>query len=201
MKITDLKKTIGDLTIDIPMLTLEEGKIHGIVGPNGCGKTVLLKMIMGIIEPDGGKIDYEGVDMRDITMMSQRPYLMKRNVYQNIIYPLTIRGLTPDEEKIDAMLDRVGMLGKKDQYSGSLSSGERQKVSFLRALIFHPRVIIMDETLANLDADSSKLFSEMIREQQKEDGSTWIIVSHQWDQYNDLFDEVHFMEKGRIVEK
>ena len=199
MKITDLKKNIGDFSLDIPELTLEEGKIHGIVGPNGCGKTVLLKILMGIIEPDEGIVDYEGVDMRDITMMSQRPYLMKRSVYQNIVYPLTIRGIKPDETKINAMLERVGMLDKKDQYSGSLSSGERQKMSFLRALVFHPHIIIMDETLANLDAESSKLFSDMIREQQKEDKSTWIIVSHQWDQYNDLFDEVHFMEKGKIV--
>lgn len=199
MKITDLRKTVGSFELTVPELTLEEGKIHGIVGPNGCGKTVLLKILMGIIEPDEGRIDYEGLGMKDITMMSQRPYMLKRSVYQNLIYPLTIRGIKPDEEEIDRLLDRIGMKDRKDQYSGSLSSGERQKVSFMRAMIFHPRMIMMDETLANLDADSARIFNAMIRERQEKENTTWIIVSHQWDQYNDLFDEVHFMEKGRVV--
>ena len=60
-------------------------------------------------------------------------------------------------------------------------------------------MILMDETLSNLDQDSEKLFKEMIIERHKEDGSTWLIVSHQWDGMNELFDSVHHMEKGRIV--
>ena len=199
MKITELRKTIGKTDLYIEDLNIESGLIHGLVGPNGCGKTTLLKLIMGITEPDSGSIDYEGLKPSEITMMSQRPYLMHANVYDNIVYPLKIRGMKIDQGEIDALMDRAGLLEIKDQYAGSLSSGERQKLSFLRAMVFRPKMILMDETLSNLDPDSEKLCKEMILERHKEDGSTWLIVSHQWDEMNELFDKVHHMEKGRIV--
>ena len=200
MRITELRKKIGKTDLYIEDLKIESGMIHGLVGPNGCGKTTLLKLIMGITEPDSGSIDYEGLKPSDITMVSQRPYLMHANVYDNIVYPLKIRGERPDETMIDELLDRAGILEIKDQYAGSLSSGERQKLSFIRAIVFRPKMILMDETLSNLDADSERLFREMVMERHREDGSTWLIVSHQWDEMNELFDKVHHMEKGRIVE-
>lgn len=199
MRITELRKKVGKTDLYVEDLKIESGLIHGLVGPNGCGKTTLLKLIMGITEPDSGHIDYEGLKLSDITMMSQRPYLMHANVYDNIIYPLKIRGLKIDRNEIDGLMERTGLLQIRDQYAGSLSSGERQKLSFLRAMVFRPKMILMDETLSNLDQDSEKLFKEMIIERHKEDGSTWLIVSHQWDGMNELFDKVHHMEKGRIV--
>lgn len=201
MRITELRKKVGKTDLYIEDLKIESGMIHGLVGPNGCGKTTLLKLIMGITEPDSGTVDLEGLEPTDITMMSQRPYLMHADVYDNIVYPLKIRGEKIDVKKIDELLERVGLLDIKDQYAGSLSSGERQKLSFLRAIVFKPKMILMDETLSNLDQESEALFKEMILERHREDGSTWLIVSHQWDEMNDLFDRVHHMEKGRIVEK
>lgn len=199
MRITELRKTIGKTDLYIDDLTIESGLIHGLVGPNGCGKTTLLKLIMGIVQPDSGSIDYEGLSMTDMTMMSQRPYLMHKSVYDNIVYPLKIRGEQPGCDEIEDLMERVGLLDLKDQYAGSLSSGERQKLSFIRAIIFRPKMVLMDETLSNLDADSEALFKEIIMERHREDGSTWLIVSHQWDEMNDLFDKVHHMEKGTIV--
>jgi ABC-type multidrug transport system ATPase subunit len=199
MRITELRKKIGKTDLYIENLKIENGRIHGLVGPNGCGKSTLLKLIMGIIEVDSGFIDYEGLQASEITMMSQRPYLMHKSVYDNIVYPLKIRGERINKDEINSLLERTGLLEIRDQYAGSLSSGERQKLSFLRAVVFRPKMILMDETLSNLDSDSEKLFKEIILERHKEDGSTWLIVSHQWDEMNDLFDEVHHMEKGRIV--
>jgi ABC-type multidrug transport system ATPase subunit len=201
MRITELRKKVGSTDLYIPELYIESGKIHGLVGPNGCGKTTLLKLIMGLIPPDSGTIDFEGLGPADITMMSQRPYLMHSSVYENIIYPLKIRGAAIDGKRIDDLLERAGLIGNKHQYAGSLSSGERLKLSFLRAIVFHPSLVLMDETLSNLDSESGRLFRQMIREQHSEDGSTWLIVSHQWDAMNDLFDEVHHMEKGRILQR
>lgn len=199
MRITELRKKVGKTDLYIEDLHIESGMIHGLVGPNGCGKTTLLKLIMGISEPDSGKIDLEGLEPADMTMMSQRPYLMHASVYDNIVYPLKIRGAGIDEARLNDLLERTGLMDIKDQYAGSLSSGERQKLSFLRAIVFRPKMILMDETLSNLDAESEKLFREMIIERQREDGSTWLIVSHQWDAMNELFGKVHHMEKGRIV--
>lgn len=199
MKITDLHKKIGRFELNVESLSVEPGKIHGIVGPNGCGKTVFLKLVMGILNPDRGYIDYEGILPQEITMMTQRPYLMRTSVYKNLIYPLKIRGISPDEEKMDELLDRAGLLEQKKQYARSLSSGEKQKLSFLRAMVFEPKVIIMDETLSNLDAESEELFKELISMRQKKDPATWLIVNHQWDHVNRLFEAVHYMEKGRFV--
>lgn len=199
MRITELRKKVGKTDLYIEDLKIETGMIHGLVGPNGCGKTTLLKLIMGVLEPDSGTVDLEGIGPRDITMMSQRPYLMHTTVYENIIYPLRLRGSVIDEKEIDELLERTGLLQIRDQYAGSLSSGERQKLSFVRATVFRPKLILMDETLSNLDAESGKLFREMIIERHREDGSTWLIVSHQWDAMNELFDDVFHMEKGRIV--
>lgn len=199
MKITDLKKTIGSFELNVESLHIEPGKIHGIVGPNGCGKTVFLKLVMGILEPDAGFIDYGGIAAGEMTMMTQRPYLMRTSVYKNLIYPLKIRGIRPDEEKMDRLLKRAGLFEQKKQYARSLSSGEKQKLSFLRAMVFEPRLIIMDETLANLDPESEQLFKELISMRQEKDPATWLIVNHQWDHVNRLFDAVHYMEKGRFV--
>ena len=201
MRITELRKKVGSMEICIPDLRIEQGRIHGLTGPNGCGKTTLLKMIMGITQPDAGTIDYEGLKPTDITMTSQRPYLMHASVYDNIVYPLKIRGARIDQKEIDRLLEQTGLLPHKQQYAGSLSSGERQKLSFLRAIVFHPSLVLIDETLSNLDADSETLFRNMIIERRSQDGSAWLIVSHQWDRMNSIFDDIHFMEKGKIVQR
>lgn len=199
MRIIELKKKIGSTDLYVPNLYIEHGKIHGLTGHNGCGKTTLLKLIMGITPPDSGTIDYEGLNPTDITMTSQRPYLMHTSVYENIIYPLKLRGMKINQGEIDALLERTGLIDQKQQYAGSLSSGERQKLSFLRAIIFHPALIMLDETLSNLDPDSEAIFRKIILERRAEDGSTWLIVSHQQDRLNSLFDETHVMEKGRVI--
>lgn len=134
-------------------------------------------------------------------MMSQRPYLMDTTVYKNLIYPLQIRKIRPEEGRVDELLEKAGLLAQKKQYARSLSSGERQKLSFLRAVIFRPRIILIDETFSNLDPESEALFTEMIREIQKKDPITWVIVSHQMEAVHQLCEVVHHMEKGRVVEK
>lgn len=196
MKISNLEKQMGDFKLHIDRMNLEPGLVHGLVGSNGCGKTTLSKLIMGILTPDGGVIDYEGLSFRDITMTSQKPYLLHDTVYQNLIYPLKLRGIRPDEEETERWLCRCGLQDKKRQFARSLSSGEQQKLSFIRALIFHPKLVIVDETLSNLDPDSAQLFEELILEQQRTQPITWITISHQLVHIKKICDRVHFMEKG-----
>ena len=201
MKITDLEKNVGNFNLKIDDLYIKPGLIHGLAGHNGCGKTVLLKLIMGILEPDRGRIDLEGMDRRAMTMMSQRPYLLTGSVYDNIVYPLKLRRIKPDEAKINELLERTGLLAQKNQYARSLSSGERQKLSFIRAIIFRPEFIIMDETLSNLDPESERVIVEIIKEIQQMRPVTWLMVSHGQDVHEELCDIIHYMEKGRITDE
>ena len=184
MKISKLQKKIGQFTLQIEELYLESGKVHGLIGTNGCGKTTLSKLIQGILVPDGGRIDYEGLTPRDITMTTQRPYLLHDTVYQNLM---------------DAWLERCGLLQKKNQYARSLSSGEQQKLSFIRALVFDPAFVIVDETLSNLDPDSTELFEQLMREQQTKNKMTWLLISHQLVHVRKICDQVHFMEQGNVL--
>ena len=201
MKITDLEKNVGSFNLKLDDLYIKPGLVHGLAGHNGSGKTVLLKLIMGILEPDRGTIDLDGMDRRNMTMMSQRPYLLTGSVYDNIVYPLKLRKIKPDEAEIDSLLERTGLLAQKNQYARSLSSGERQKLSFLRAIIFEPEFIIMDETLSNLDPESERAIVEIIKEIQSERPVTWLMVSHGRDVREELCDIIHYMEKGRITDE
>jgi ABC-type multidrug transport system ATPase subunit len=200
MRITDLEKKTGDFRLHIEDLSIQEGAIHGFVGGNGCGKTTLAKLIMGILPADGGEIDLKNLTPLEMTMTSQRPYLLHMSVYDNIIYPLKIRKSRVDEKRIDEMLGLSGLLDKKNQYARSLSSGERQKVSLIRALIFNPKLIIIDETLSNMDIESVQLFEKMILEMQLKNPVTWIMISHQLAHIYKMCDYVHFFAKGKLVD-
>ena len=201
MKITDLKVSVGGFCLSVPSAEFTPGKIHGITGHNGSGKTILLKTIMGILTPESGVIDYEGLVLQEVTLMTQRPYLLHGSVYENLVYPLKLRGIRPDAPEmaaeIDRLLDRVGLLEQKNQYARSLSSGERQKLSFLRAIIFRPKFIMMDESLSNMDPESEAQILGLIGEiQASREPVTWLIVNHQLEQKEGLCDVVHRMEKG-----
>ena len=199
MKIINLEKRVGQFVLQIDHLEIEEGCIHGLIGGNGSGKTTLMKLIMGILSPDSGHIEYEGLNMREITMTSQRPYLLHDTVYENIVYPLKIRGTRPDREKIGAYLESCGMAGKERQAARSLSSGERQKLSMLRGMIFRPKLIIVDETLSNLDPDSVEMFENWILDIQTENPITWIIISHQLSHLFRMCERLHFLYNGQFI--
>lgn len=198
MKIINLEKRLEDFHLHIDYLSIEENKIHGIIGNNGSGKSTLLKLIAGQIKPDNGCIEYGHFSMRDITIASQRPYFIHDTVYNNLIYPCKLRNLKLSKEEIAEWIEKCGLSGKEKQYAPGLSGGERQKLSFARALIFKPKVVLIDETLANLDPDSASLFEQIILDIQRKNPITWIIVSHQLVHIYNTCQQVHFMSQGRI---
>lgn len=199
MKLIGIEKKVENFQLKIDELIIEEGKIHGFIGGNGSGKTTTAKLIMGILEPDKGTISYENLNMKDITMTSQRPYLLHDTVYENIVYPLKLRGIKPDKTKIDELLKMFGMFEKKKQYARSLSSGEQQKLSMLRALVFEPKFIIVDESLSNMDPESVEKFEDLILEIQEKKPVTWIMISHRLAHIYKMCDMLHFFSSGSIV--
>lgn len=199
MRIINLEKKIGSFRLEVEKLQFDEGKIYGLMGSNGSGKTVFLKTIMGILPLDKGYIDYQGLKQRDITMMPQRPYFLHQSVYENLIYPLKIRKIKPDEEEINRLLALLKLDDMKDAYARSLSSGQRQKLSFLRGIVAKPKLILMDETMSNLDKESVNTIRDLILDIQKRQPATWIIVHHQMEQSDGFCDKYFNMEGGKVI--
>lgn len=198
MKLAGITKKLGDFSLSVEELSVPGPGIYGIIGPNGSGKSTLAKIMAGLIEPDSGVIDAEGLDSGEITFLTRKPYMMDDTVYHNLVYPLRLRKTKPDPALVEKYLDLMGFSARSAQKARSLSGGEQQKLAFFRALIFKPRLVIADEAMTALDIDSLDVFENMILAGQKNDPVTWIIISHQMPHIRRLAGHIFFMYRGRI---
>ncbi|QQK09048.1 ATP-binding cassette domain-containing protein [Miniphocaeibacter halophilus] len=199
MKIYNLKKTFENFTLSIDDLHIPQGKIYGIIGPNGCGKSTLVKIIANTIKKDSGKIDYEGLTSKDITMVPRKSYMIHDTVYNNLVYPLEIRNIKPRREIVDEYLKLADFNNEANKYAPGLSGGQMQKLALIRAMIFSPKFTIIDEGFSNLDIESTFTFEKEILKRQKENPATWIIISHQISSVSRLCDYIYFMWDGKVI--
>ena len=201
MKISNLQKSFGRFSLNIEDLTLTNNKITGLIGPNGCGKSTFAKILAGLIRPDSGTIEYDGIAQKDITLVPQKPYIMRDTVLANLTYPLKVRKIKPSTELINHYLELAGMENLKHAYAPGLSSGEGQKLALIRAMIFSPKLIFIDETFSNTDMESQARFEQYILEGQKSNPITWVIISHQLAVIKRMSSYVFFMHDGKIEEQ
>ena len=198
MTLTGVEKKQGDFSLSIEKLDIIKAGIYGIIGPNGSGKSTLAKLMAGLLEPDRGIIDAQGLGPRDITFLPRKPYMMDDTVFNNLVYPLRLRKIKPDTSLANEYLEKMGFSDRRRQKARSLSGGEQQKLSFLRALIFKPSVIIADEAMTALDIDSLDFFENLILEEQKKNPIIWIIISHQMPHIRRLSERVFFIYRGKL---
>jgi len=198
MIISNVSKAMGKFRLGIDSLAMSSPRVYGLIGANGSGKSTAAKLIAGIFPPDSGVINSEGLSPQDITMITQKPYMMNDSIYNNLVYPLKIRGIAPNLSVCDEMLSRCGLLDRKRQNARSLSGGEQQKLALCRAMIFRPKLIIADESFTDLDIDSVDSFEEMVLVMQRESPIIWLIISHQMPHIRRLCDYVFFMSAGKI---
>ncbi len=142
----------------IDRLVFPEGKRIALTGRNGSGKSTLLNMIAGIDLDYSGEILYDGSVLdkntaKNITMMSQKPYIFKKTVFDNIAYPLKVRKFKKMEieERVNYFLDCLSLNHIKKRKGDVLSGGETQKVSLARSLIIRPKLLLVDEFTSNID--------------------------------------------------
>lgn len=216
LEIKNLQKNFGNQQIlDHFSLQVEEGEVVVILGPSGCGKSTLLRCINGLEEIQGGEIFLRGENISDrqknmheirqkIGMVFQSYELFPHmTVMENLLLgPIQAqkRKKAEVEKEAEKLLDRVGLLDKKNSYPRELSGGQKQRVAILRALCMHPEVILFDEVTAALDPEMVREVLEVISDLAKE-GRTMLLVTHEMQFAKAIADRIIFMDGGKIVEE
>lgn len=203
ISIHNLKKYYGEkLVLDIEELKIKRGRITGLIGPNGSGKSTLLNIISGLDREFLGTVKYDGKlldkdSYKKMTLVFQKPYLFRRKVYENIEYPLKVRGVNRDErrERVKNIMERLEIEGLKDKKGHLLSGGESQKVSLARALVFNPELLLLDEPTSNIDPESVKVMEREILRFNEETNGTVIIVTHNMEQSERLCHDIIHLER------
>ena len=198
----DLSLVIDGKTL-INGINLELGttSLTVVMGQNGAGKSLLLKLLHGLMPPTAGDILWADKPMGDDVRLSQamvfqRPVLLRRSVGANLDFVLSLRGGT-DLEHRDRLLDRVGLLDKVNQPARLLSGGEQQRLSLARALAMKPKVLFLDEPTASLDPASALMIEGIVKAVHHE-GTKVIFVTHDLGQARRLADDVLFLHEGQV---
>lgn len=207
IQIKNLKKYYDEnQVLDIESLAIKKQRITGIIGPNGCGKTTLLNIIAGLDKEYLGNINYNNKKINkeivsNMTIVFQKPYLFRRSVYDNIEYPLKIRGIDRQKSKplVEDIMKRLEIEDLRDKKAHRLSGGESQKVALGRALVFNPKLLLLDEPTSNIDPEYIVTMESEIKKFNRENKGTVIIVTHNIEQSKRLCDHIIGMENGRVV--
>ena len=217
LKIENLKKSYES---GLPVLkdisfTLEKGEVVVIVGPSGCGKSTFLRCINMLESIDSGTVQFKDriIDRskRDIYEIRQKIGMVfqsydlfpHKTIMGNILLaPLKVQKRDKKElvQEAEQLLDRVGLLDKKDAYPRQLSGGQKQRVAIVRALIMHPEILLLDEITAALDPEMVREVLQVVLELAK-DGMTMVIVTHEMEFAKAVADRVLFMDQGVVVEE
>lgn len=207
IQVCEATKAYGkQLVLDKVSVEFAAGQIHGIVGRNGSGKTVLFKAIMGFIHLDAGEVWVQGkkigqeLDFPDsVGMIIERPgFLPHASARQNLKLLASIRGMVT-AQAIDQAIEKVGLDPQLHKAVSKYSLGMRQRLAIAQAIMEDPDILILDEPLSGLDEEGVKemhqLFSDL-----RSAGKTILIATHNKEDIDRLCDSVHRMERGRIIE-
>ena len=216
LEIRHLHKAYGDHVILKDLnLRVEKGQVVVIIGPSGCGKSTLLRCLNGLEEIQGGQVLLQGEPVRrdagNICRMRQRigmvfqsyDLFLHKTVLENILLaPLKVqkRPRAQAEAEAMALLERVGLADRKDDYPRQLSGGQKQRIAIVRALCTHPEILLLDEITAALDPEMVREVLEVVL-QLARSGSTMLIVTHEMSFARAIAHRVLFLEDGEIVEE
>jgi len=174
------------LAVSDVTLAVGEGELLSLVGPSGCGKTTVLKILAGLLAVDGGEVMIGSATRpfepgRDVGMVFQQPLLLKwRPILENVLLPAEILGLPLKgaRERAATLLRMVGLRGFENNYPHQLSGGMQQRAAIARALVHDPRLILMDEPFAALDALTREQMNLELLRIWRESGKTIVFVTH-----------------------
>lgn len=211
IKISGLTKVYGEKrAVDNLYLTVGKGEVFGLLGPNGAGKTTTVLMLLGLTEPTEGFAWIDGHDcIREPIAVKRIVGYLPDNVgfyndltgRENLRFTGRLNGLSGDflEQRIEELLERVGMTEAADKKAGTYSRGMKQRLGVADVLMKDPKVIIMDEPTLGIDPQGMRELLELIRQLAEEDKRTIMISSHQLQQIQQVCDRVGIFVKGKLI--
>lgn len=214
--IHNLTKSFGDNQVLKGISTeIADGEVVVVIGPSGSGKSTFLRCLNRLEEADGGEIIFEGVDINDknteiekiredMGMVFQSFNLFPhKTVMENItMAPMLVKGVDQKaaEAKAEKLLDRVGLLDKKDSYPNQLSGGQKQRIAIVRALAMEPKVMLFDEPTSALDPEMVGEVLDVMQQLAKE-GMTMVVVTHEMGFAREVGDRILFLDEGYLLEE
>ena len=204
-KIYKSKKAVKNINFKV-----NKDEIIGLLGPNGCGKTTTIGMILGLLKPTEGKVLINGKDIEKDKISLLRcmnfisPYIelpKKLKVKQNLIVYGKLYNVKNLENQIEYLSNKLRLNDLLEKITGELSSGQKNRVSLAKALINDPSVLLLDEPTASLDPETGDFIRTFIEEYKKEKKISVLLASHNMDEVKRLCSSVLMMKEGDIVDK
>ena len=205
-----VKKFKSTLAVNNISFDIEKNKTLGLLGPNGCGKTTSIGMMLGLITPSSGQIFINGVELTPknrINLLSlmnfASPYIelpKKLTVKQNLEVYARLYGVKKIEERISEMIEDLNLQNFLKIKTGELSSGQKNRVALAKSLINKPKLLFLDEPTASLDPDVGDFVRQYIEKYKKYNELTILLASHNMREVERLCDKVVMMKNGQIVD-
>ena len=189
---------------------INKGKTIGLLGPNGCGKSTTIGMILGLIKPTSGNVLIDGKDIeKNRTSLLEKinfisPYIelpKKLTIEENLKVYGKLYGVKDLKNKISELMEMLNLTDFAKRKTGELSSGQKNRVSLAKALINNPEILLLDEPTASLDPDVGDYVRGIIETFATKNGSTILLASHNMDEVERLCDEVMMMKNGKIIDQ
>jgi tungstate transport system ATP-binding protein len=189
----------GQAIIDGVTLEIGAGPSTIILGANGAGKSVLMRLMHGLLAPSSGSIVWNAADARRRqAMVFQRPIMLRRSAHANVVYALKLAGQQASLAK--EALEEVGLAHLAQRPARVLSGGEQQRLALARAWALHPEVLFLDEPTANLDPSATREIETIIKAFDAA-GTKIVMATHNLGQARRLADEVIYLHRGRVIER
>jgi len=204
-KAYNIKEVVKDVSFK-----LNQNEIIGILGPNGCGKTTTIAMILGLLKPSKGKVLVSGVEIENqrVDLLNQlnfiSPYIelpKKLTVRQNLEVYGRLYDVNKLKTKIDYLSEKLRLYEFIDRLTGDLSSGQKNRVSLAKSIINDPKVLLLDEPTASLDPETGDFVRSFLEEYQKENKTSILLASHNMAEVERLCSSVLMMNKGSIIDE
>ena len=201
---------IRDRAVNNINFKINQNEIVGLLGPNGCGKTTTIGMILGLLKPSSGQVLINGtnIEKNKISLLHKMnfisPYIelpKKLTVKQNLVVYGKLYNVDDLENRINFLSDKLRLSDLLDKITGELSSGQKNRVSLAKALINNPAVLLLDEPTASLDPETGDFVRTFLENYKKENKISVLLASHNMDEVKRLCDYVLMMKNGTIVDK